>query len=174
VRVIAATNQNLMEQINNGLFRKDLYYRLDVIHIKVPPLREHRSDIPLLVEHILRKQSGGNIPCSISKDAMNALISYDWPGNVRELENIVSKLLLYKEGPNIRLEDVISVIDRPLSYIAPFDELSLAEVEAAVIGKALKKYDQTVEGKKKAAQQLGISLSCLYDKIKKYCLETGV
>ncbi len=175
VRVIAATNQDLHQQIQKGLFRKDLYYRLDVIHIEIPPLRRRKSDIPLLVEHMLKKHSDNKIPCRISKDALKELTAYDWPGNVRELENVVEKLLLYHEGPDIKKADVIYALgSHPGLQAQDFFSLAglpLSKAEEVLISQALNTYGRNLAGKKQAAAELGISLSCLYAKIRKYNLQ---
>lgn len=172
VRVIAATNQDLLERVNKGLFRKDLYYRLDVIHINIPPLRERRVDIPVLVEHLLRKFTAADrrLP-RIERSAMEVLSRYDWPGNVREVENLVAKLLLYQEKDVIAQEDVIYVLrGKGLELTPELAGLTLAELEKQAISKALEKYGPTLAGKREAARALGISLSSLYDRIKKFGL----
>jgi transcriptional regulator with GAF, ATPase, and Fis domain len=101
VRVIAATNRHLRELISQGSFREDLYYRLNVIHITVPPLRERREDIPLLIEHFLSKFSARNadVSLTISPEAMKVLTEYSWPGNVRELENVIERLVVTVPAP---------------------------------------------------------------------------
>lgn len=173
VRVIAATNQELGEQIQQGRFRKDLYYRLNVIHIQIPPLRQRRSDIPLLLEWMLKKNDRTGVPCTISKSAMKVFLDYDWPGNVRELESTAERLLLYREDNVISREDALYVLgDRDLSSGAEsFDGMSLAGMEAVMIHRALERCGTTLEGKKQAARELGISLSTLYEKLKKYAQE---
>lgn len=170
VRVIAATNQDLREQIHQGKFRQDLYYRLNVVHIEIPPLRHRRSDIPLLFEHMLKKHGAGTLPCTISREALKLLVDYDWPGNVRELENIAERLLLYREGPVIGPGDVLRVLgDREdTSPTMEFEGLTLAKMEELAIRQALERHGSTLEGKKRAAQELGISLSGLYKKLKQY------
>src|SRR5689334_24788645 len=108
VRVVAATNRNLRELVAQNQFRDDLYYRLNVIHIVVPPLRDRRDDIPALVEHFLSRyisQSRSNIT-NVSPAAMKALCEYSWPGNVRELENVMERLVVSAKGPQIELEDL--------------------------------------------------------------------
>jgi two-component system response regulator AtoC len=100
IRVITATNRNLAEEVDKGRFREDLYYRLNVIHIDMPPLRDRKEDIPLLVEHFLVKyrHAPGEIPTTISEDALNRLVEYDWPGNVRELENAIERAVVLSRG----------------------------------------------------------------------------
>ena len=106
IRVIAATNRNLSEEVEKGKFREDLYYRLNVIHIHMPPLRERKDDIPLLVEHFLAKfrHSPNSLPTSITEEALAKLVAYDWPGNVRELENAIERAVVLSRGNPITLE----------------------------------------------------------------------
>ncbi len=106
IRVIAATNRNLSEEVEEGKFREDLYYRLNVIHIHMPPLRDRKDDIPLLVEHFLAKfrHAPDAIPTSITEEALTKLTAYDWPGNVRELENAIERAVVLARGNAITLE----------------------------------------------------------------------
>ena len=106
IRVIVATNRNLAEEVDKGRFREDLYYRLNVIHIHMPPLRDRKDDIPPLVEHFLIKyrHSPGAIPTAITEDAMTKLVEYDWPGNVRELENWIERAVVLSRGNPITVE----------------------------------------------------------------------
>ena len=112
VRIITATNRNLRELITQGTFREDLFYRLNVIHINVPPLRERRDDIPLLTDHfITRFREANDSPITeIAPNAMKALAEYSWPGNVRELENVVERLVVTVERDVVRLEDLPSEV----------------------------------------------------------------
>ena len=116
VRVIAATNRNLRHLIDQGQFREDLYYRLNVIHLAIPPLRDRRSDIPALIDHFLdrfsQKRSGAR-HVAFSPEAMQVLTSYAWPGNVRELENVIERLLVTAPG------DTVTVRDLPMELQAP-------------------------------------------------------
>jgi two-component system nitrogen regulation response regulator NtrX len=100
VRVLASSNRDLPTEMSGGRFREDLYYRLNVVPIKVPPLRERREDIPALVRHFMRRsaESGGLVPREVGEDAMAALQAYDWPGNVRQLRNVVEGLLIMAPG----------------------------------------------------------------------------
>jgi two-component system response regulator AtoC len=106
IRVIAATNRNLSEEVEKGKFREDLYYRLNVIHIHMPPLRDRKDDIPLLVEHFLAKfrHAPNSIPTSITEEALAKLVDYDWPGNVRELENAIERAVVLSRGNPITVE----------------------------------------------------------------------
>ncbi|HJP72400.1 MAG TPA: helix-turn-helix domain-containing protein, partial [Candidatus Limnocylindria bacterium] len=103
---ITATNRNLAEEVDKGRFREDLYYRLNVIHIDMPPLRDRKEDIPLLIEHFLVKyrHAPGEIPTTISEDALTRLVEYDWPGNVRELENAIERAVVLSRGNPITVE----------------------------------------------------------------------
>ncbi len=106
IRVITATNRNLADEVRTSKFREDLYYRLNVIHIHMPPLRERKDDIPLLIEHFLVKfrHAAGAIPTSISEEALQRLVDHDWPGNVRELENAIERAVVLSRGNPITVE----------------------------------------------------------------------
>src|SRR5438128_12434085 len=108
VRVIAATNRPVQESLESGLVRKDLYYRLSVITIHIPPLRERTEDVPLLVEHFLKKhqKNYNHVITGVEPDAMDALMKYPWPGNVRELENLVEMLFAYGKSTTVRRADL--------------------------------------------------------------------
>ncbi len=172
VRIIAATNQDLLECVNKGLFRKDLYYRLDVYRLLMPSLRERKSDIPLIVEYILKKYSISYPRKWISKEAITELMNYDWPGNVRELENVISKLILYQNGEVIGDKDVQFVLNHKSAAAAEADETqTIAELERIAITKAMNKYGTSLNSKKLIAEKLGISLSRLYNRIHQYKLQ---
>lgn len=165
VRIIAATNKDLQDLVNKGSFREDLFYRLNVIAIDVPPLREREEDILLLVNHFAvkyAKESGKTTP-RFSGDALQVLKSYYWPGNARELENIIQRLVIMSEG------DVVDVADLPslmrfsaLSGIGP--QRTLAAVEAEYVLSVLASVDNN---KTKAAEILGIDRKTLREKLKK-------
>src|SRR6185436_11728970 len=104
-RIVTATNHELEALVKEGRFREDLYYRLNVIPIRLPPLRERRTDIPLLVEHFVRKYRGTR-KCLVTEQALKYLIAYDWPGNVRELESIIERALLLGDGEQILPTDL--------------------------------------------------------------------
>lgn len=161
VRVIAATNRNLAQEIELGNFREDLFYRLNVLRIKVPPLRERKEDIPLLVNFFLQK----NFPTKkLSKDAFQQLMKYDFPGNIRELFNILERGALLCEGGIITAKDLFSSYDGH----AQEEQLTLAQVEKVHIQKIL---DQNSWNKRKTAEILDISLRNLYRKIEIYDLK---
>lgn len=120
-RVIAATNEDLVQMVKNGQFRKDLYFRLNKLMLRIPPLRERTDDIPLLVEHFLQKKSRNGIKKSISSAALNYLMNYPWPGNVRELENTIENLVLMSRTTTIELSDLdrLSLEKDPFAEDAP-------------------------------------------------------
>jgi DNA-binding NtrC family response regulator len=172
-RIIAATNQDLNAAIDRGAFRKDLYFRLNVLSIHVPPLRERKDDIPALAHDFLVRYSGDENPTpAIGHDAMNCLIQYNWPGNVRELENCIQRALVLGSGPVIGAEDLPS----PLLYYTPMAEQagpphSLRELERQAIMKAL----QACEGNPvRAAKLLGIGKTTIYRKLKEYGLDKSL
>jgi two-component system response regulator HydG len=155
VRVIAATNRDLEAAIRSGSFRQDLYFRLNVVQIKLPPLRERKSDIPLLVNHFLEKFSDPERPVrSISEEAMARLMAYDWPGNVRELENAIERALALGSGPVLQLADLPSNLhsSSPDRLPASDELLPLEELERRAIFRALR---ETGGDKLAAARLLG-------------------
>ena len=170
-RVIAATNRNLQDEIIVGTFRKDLFYRLHVIPIHVPPLRERARDIPLLVDAFLERhssQKGRQI--EIEPEAMRMLVVHDWPGNVRELQNCIECACVLRSGQNITPEDLPADLQdqgaKPAERSATDGAIrSLAEYEEEAIREALKGTDNN---KKAAAKALGVSVPTLYAKIRKY------
>jgi two-component system NtrC family response regulator len=175
VRVIAATNKDLESAMRAGTFREDLYYRLNVVTIQIPPLCERREDIPLLLDHFLRKFAEKNRRnvTGLTAAARDALLKYDYPGNVRELENIVERAVLLCRGQVIDLEDLPATV-RPGQRSAA-DPLPkglpgvLAEIERQAIQSAL---DRSGGVQTQAANELGISERVLRYKMKKYRLES--
>ena len=171
VRIIAATNRDLEAGIKNGSFRQDLYFRLNVVQVKLPALRERKSDIPLLVTSFLDKFSDPQRPTrTISEDAMRRLIAYDWPGNVRELENAIERAVALGSGPILHVADLPSSLQYPTSERVPErDELlPLEELERRAILRTLR---QTTGDKLAAARILGIGKTTLYRKLKQYHME---
>jgi DNA-binding NtrC family response regulator len=167
-RVIATTNLELYEKVKQGLFREDLYFRLAVITIKLPQLKERKEDIPLLCYFFLNKlnKSIGKNVRGITLDAKRLLISYDWPGNIRELENVLERAVLVTTANFIRVQDIPSYIGDSLKRESP-SNLSLDEVEKHHIQSVL---TTTGGNKTKAATLLGISRRALHRKIIKYHL----
>ncbi|MEO0129339.1 MAG: sigma-54 dependent transcriptional regulator, partial [candidate division WOR-3 bacterium] len=167
VRLICATNQDLKQKISEGKFREDLYYRINVVTINIPPLRERKEDIKPLVEHFLKKfaKMGRKPIKGITKEALNNLLRYDWPGNVRELENVIERALVLCRGELIGPEDV------PLQSqesAKTTDSDLLAEVEKNHISKILEKTGWNLS---EAARKLGIHRNTLRLKIKEFNLK---
>jgi two-component system response regulator AtoC len=175
VRVIAATNRDLLDEVEAGRFRADLYYRINVITVQMPPLRERKDDIPYLVDHFLDKHrfAPGAAPAKITEESMEALIKHDWPGNVRELENTVERAVVLAQGGVItphhlllspasstRIIDVEDRIQRKVSLPE-----TIAEVERQMIVEALK---QARGNRSTAAKNLGIYRRLLYAKMREY------
>jgi DNA-binding NtrC family response regulator len=166
-RVIAATNRNLEEAIKNGIFREDLFYRLNVISIVMPSLSQRKEDIPLLAEHFLQRfiqETNKNID-KISREAMDELMLYDWPGNVRELENAIERAVVVGKERQMLPEDL------PILCYGPFhtpQNNSLKEVEKSHIRQILSENDWNIA---RCAKILEIDRSTLYSKIKKYDLQ---
>jgi DNA-binding NtrC family response regulator len=177
IRVIAATNQDLETLVRQGKFREDLYYRLNVIPIRVPPLRERVGDIPLLVAHFLQQFSKkkNKPPKRLSSAAMELLNRYSWPGNVRELENLIERLVILTEGDAVEVEDLPSRFQETLSLGVGGESIdfspeglnlpqALHELERRLILKAL---DQSNWVKSRAAQLLHLNRTTLIEKMKK-------
>src|SRR6516164_7815581 len=162
-RCVAATNKNLETMIEEGTFRPDLYYRLNVFHIELPPLRERREDIPLLVNHFVRKFSHemSKRITRVSPGAMNALQQYNWPGNVRELENAVERAMVVAQEPELREQDFIL----KQAAAAPVTGKSLDEVERAHIMRVL---EECGFNQSRAAEVLDIDRVTLHHKLKRY------
>src|ERR1700728_168181 len=174
VRIIAATNRDLEVGIKSGDFRQDLYFRLNVVQIKLPALRERKSDIPLLVTSFLDKFCDPQRPArTVSEDAMRRLIAYDWPGNVRELENAIERAVALGSGPILHVGDLPSNLQYTGSEkLGDVDELvPLETLERRAIFRTLR---QTTGDKLAAARILGIGKTTLYRKLKQYHVEIAV
>lgn len=178
VRIIAATNRDLEKEVERGTFRRDLYYRLSVIEITLPPLRERKDDIPLLAEHFLRiyaeKNGKQEIITGISPEAMKYLLEYDWPGNVRELEHEIERAVILAEGPNILPEDLSEKIR------SGGMRLKLEEIKDKKLKGIMEAYEKKLLteilfelrwNKTKVAEILGISRQALNKKIDKYGID---
>jgi transcriptional regulator with GAF, ATPase, and Fis domain len=189
-RIVAATNRNLAAEVQHGSFRRDLFYRLNVVVLRLPPLRERAGDIPALVAHFLARHGGRY---SLTADAMDAILSYEWPGNVRELENCIERMVAMNSGPLLGVSDLPTNLQYGLSakkaaalalkaaagqsseplplHVPPvplaLPVLSLGEAEKQAILKAL---DYTRGDRAHAAQLLGIGRTTLYRKLKEYGL----
>jgi DNA-binding NtrC family response regulator len=167
VRILSATNSDLHAEVAAGRFRQDLLFRLNTIEIRVPPLRERRSDIPLLAQHFLRqhaqryrKKLNGFEPA-----ALEALLGHPWPGNVRELDHAVERAVLMAQGSQVRSVDL--GLRAPGEESRRLEDMSLEEVEAFLIKKALARYEGNVS---RAAEALGLSRSALYRRLQRYGL----
>jgi chemotaxis protein methyltransferase CheR len=165
VRIIAATNRNLEEEVRKGRFREDLWYRLNVFPITVPPLRDRLQDIPLLVTYYVGKiarrlgRSVEVVPVSV----MDALQQYHWPGNIRELENVIERAVINSSGPKLRLADSLKSPQPDLAR----SERTLADVERDHIVRILTQVNWKVSGKNGAAEILGLDRSTLRARMRK-------
>lgn len=174
VRILAATNRDLEAAVAEGTFRRDLYFRLNVLTLRIPPLRERKQDIPLLAEHILEKlRTSSGVRHSLSDEALKALVGYDWPGNVRELENCLERactmssgLLLQKTDLSSAVQDALlqsSRLQQTLHRVLPLMELEKRAILAAI--------EQLNGDKLMAARLLGIGKTTLYRKLREYALQ---
>ncbi len=179
VRIIAATHQKLLQLVKNGRFREDLYYRLNVIPLTIPPLRERMEDIPLLISHFVAKYSeaGGRHGIEFSDETKNLLYNYSWPGNIRELENLIERLVILKGGFVINPEDLPETIltflpQRKNSFILPPEGLDLkqvlSQIEEDYILQAL---SRTKGNKQQASKLLQMNRTTLIEKMKKKKIE---
>jgi two-component system response regulator HydG len=170
-RLISATNRDLRADIGAGRFREDLYYRLGVITMRMPPLRERREDIPLLVTEFLGEygRREGKAITSVSPDALERLVQYPWPGNVRQLQNAIERGVVVAPGDRLTFEmlpeDVREWVPSGLPASRPPEEWTLEEMERVLVEKALERYHGD---KSKAARHLKINRRSLYNRLKKY------
>jgi two-component system, NtrC family, response regulator HydG len=171
VRIIAATNRDLQKALEEGVLREDLYYRLNVILLQVPPLRERMDDVPILAMHFLRKYAAreSSAMTAISDEALNVLLSYSWPGNVRELENAIERAVVLGQGDRLRAQDLPAQVHRRADDQHPLvpAHLTLEEMEKLAIVQALR---LTGGNKSEAAERLGIHRTSLYDKMRRYAI----
>ena len=171
LRILSATHRDLGEMVAAGTFRMDLYYRLDVVRVEVPPLRERREDIALLAHHFLRKHRPDGAIEGFEDDALGALVSYDWPGNVRELENSIESALALSRGPRLRRGDLPMPVARASSDDAADGDglpLSLDAYERAALERAL---SESGGDAGLAARRLGLGRSTFYRKLAKHGIE---
>jgi DNA-binding NtrC family response regulator len=177
VRIIAATNVDLRQQVKEGKFREDLFYRLNVITIDLPPLRQRKNDIPLLVQYFAQKfaDENGKPPLQLASEALRQLLDYDWPGNVRELENVIERAVVLANGPNLTIDllpDEMVGRGAKLALMEHRPDASLFEImedcERRIITDMLERsgWNQT-----EAAEQFRIPLSTLNQKIKRLNIE---
>jgi two-component system NtrC family response regulator len=180
VRVLSASNRNMREYVSEGHFREDLFYRLNVIHIDVPPLRERLDDIPLLVRHFISKykEDAGKGRVELSPEVWKQLYRYNWPGNVRELENVMERAVVLSRGETITLEDLPEDfrgaetafdVDRLVPANVPL-QVALEKIEEALIRRALRASHHV---QAHAAEMLGITKSNIQYKMKKYNISAG-
>jgi len=178
-RLLAATNRDLNQLMLDGRFREDLFYRLNVVRIELPPLRDRRSDIPEFAEYFLRRYRAERAdgPLGFSDEALRALLLYDHPGNIRELENLVQRAVVLAHGPLIGLDDLPALVSKDSSaevdsslhklLTMPLDHAT-RELERILITQAL---TRSQGNKAEAARQLGIHRQYLYTKLKEYGIE---
>ncbi len=184
VRIVAATNRNLEAEVAAGRFREDLFHRLNVVHLTLPPLRERKEDIPLLIERFLGNANGHFL---LSNEATDAMMKYDWPGNVRELMNCLERMMSFNSGPLLHFTDLPTAVMNftraeaqnglaatangvsrvALPILPPNGVIPLQELERRAIRQAL---EHTHGDRTTAAQLLGIGRTTLYRKLKEYAL----
>jgi len=171
VRIIAASNRNLEEEIRNGRFREDLFYRLNVFPITIPPLRQRKDDIPLLVNHFVAKfnKKTGKKIVTVSKETLDALQGYHWPGNVRELESVVERAVITSQGTALQVLDRFDTF-RKTGDVSGEEVKALAELEQDHILQVLRKTAWRIEGQNGAAVLLGLNPSTLRARMRKYGL----
>jgi two-component system response regulator HydG len=173
VRILAATNRDLEEAVMQGSFRRDLYFRLNVLSLRIPPLRDRRQDIPLLIGHFLERMARtSGLEKTLSDDALKAMLAYDWPGNVRELENCLERSYAFTSGPLIHITDLpreignVPLPDPANGHSDPQGKiLPIAELEKQTILRAISELNGD---KLQAARLLGIGKTTLYRKLKHY------
>ena len=166
VRVISATNKDIEKEIKEGRFREDLYYRLNVITIKLPPLREHKEDIPVLAAHFLKKHGArlGKKGLVLSQAALDKLMNYPWAGNIRELENVIQKAIILSDENPIPPKAIVFE-----SYKEEKTPRTLEEIEKKAI---LSRIEECGGDKRMAANSLGIPVRTLYHKLRKWGVTT--
>jgi formate hydrogenlyase transcriptional activator len=166
VRIVAATNRDLAKMVATGQFRRDLYYRLNVFPITVPPLRERREDIPLLVQYFKTRFASRmkkNIE-SVSSETMRALCNYSWPGNVRELEHVIERAVILSRGPMLQ---VPPIEPPPADEESPLTTSSLEDVEREHILRVLRETNGKIGGPGGAAERLGMNRTTLNSRMQK-------
>ena len=170
VRVVAATNKPLEDELKAGRFREDLFFRLNVIAVTLPPLRERREDIPELVDHLLRTRQIGKTPFAVDADALRALRAYDWPGNVRELANVLERAQILAEGATLTPDDLPEALTRGRTAEPDAGPDDLDGIEGRHVAEVL---ERCGGNKVRAAKALGVSRRSLYRLIDKHGLNDG-
>jgi two-component system response regulator HydG len=167
VRIVAATNKDLTQLVEDGRFREDLYYRLNVVRLDVPPLRMRPSDIPMLAEHFLRHYADENEKSirGLTQRATEALLAHPWPGNVRELDHVLERAVLMARGTTLEAGDLGLRV--PAGGATTLEQMTLDEVERVLIQKALARHGGNVSD---AAKTLGLSRSALYRRLERHGL----
>jgi len=176
VRILAATNRDLEQAVMQGAFRRDLYFRLNVLSLRIPSLRERRQDIPLLIAHFMERMAQtSRQEKTLSDDALKVLLAYDWPGNVRELENCLDRSCAFTSGPLIQVTDLPGEIaNLPVPAASPGNGnghakiIPMAELEKQTILNAIAELNGD---KLQAARLLGIGKTTLYRKLKDYAAD---
>lgn len=176
VRIIAATNENLTELIKENAFREDLYYRLSVVPIVIPPLRERREDIPVLTEYFVTRSASkhGIKPPKVEREVFKAFFDYPWMGNVRELENLVERMVVLSDGDCLTINDVPANVKTPspangeLWFALPNDPINLDDMEREILRTSLQRHDGN---QSQTSRYLGITRSALIYRMQKYGLE---
>ncbi|HTR82641.1 MAG TPA: sigma-54 dependent transcriptional regulator [Bacteroidota bacterium] len=176
VRIVSATNKDLQKEVEAGRFREDLLYRLNVVTLRIPPLKDRKEDIPLLIEYFLSRKSKGKAQKKLNDDAFQLLVNYDWPGNVREMEHVIEGASILSHGEIITAKDLTLTASNAMQNTSPapvpLNEgkiLSLEAMEKMQIEHALKKNNFN---RSKTAEVLGITPKTLYLKIKRYNIDT--
>jgi DNA-binding NtrC family response regulator len=165
VRVLSATNAELEREVAEGRFRRDLLYRLNTVVIRVPPLRDHKEDIPVLAMHFLRRHAAKYRKHITRFDSasLQMLSDYHWPGNVRELDHAVERAVLMAQGEMVRASDL--GLGPKFESVPRFEEMTLEEAECLLVKKAMSRFDDDIS---KAAKALGLSRGALYRRLEKY------
>ena len=176
VRIIAATNVDLKRMVDDGRFREDLYYRLNVISVELPPLRERKSDIPSLVQHFLQKygEENAKTDLELAPEALDLMMEYDWPGNVRELENVIERAVVLTPGPRIGIDLIPDHVRKAPNFqmpqfVVPPEGISFKDVITDFEKKLIESTLEAAGGvQKRAAELLHIKPTTLNEMIKRY------
>jgi DNA-binding NtrC family response regulator len=174
VRVVAATNKDLKTEMERKTFREDLFYRLAVVPIQLPPLRDRRDDIPLLIDHFINKHSKENrlAPKTVSAAALRRLMDYPWPGNVRELENLIARAVLISSGPEITPDCLFPLAPATDSALIPLSQATKTALQAVERQKIIEALHKMKGNRSRAARLLGISRASFYKKLRSYSIKT--